>query len=261
MTKGEQMTVPRVVSSGAPVASSAFGDRLRGVLTRPSRTFDAMTDPDAWVFPAIVMFLGYLVYMLASGVRAAELMHRLMDESGSKITSQREGGEFLSLMSIWMGSAQIYSSTYGAPFAAAASWMARTAIFMGLGRLLGGAAVPWGRVASMVGWSWTPIFIHYVGLGLAILLIPAVANWVIPISTSGAVNSSQVYTDSLRASVFLSASPFVLWNLALCVCGVRTLFRLSGLKAAVVVLLPTAAQLGLQYAAFELFRAFGSGAG
>ena len=96
MTKGEQMTVPRVVSSGAPVASSAFGDRLRGVLTRPSRTFDAMTDPDAWVFPAIVMFLGYLVYMLASGVRAAELMHRLMDESGSKITSQREGGEFLS---------------------------------------------------------------------------------------------------------------------------------------------------------------------
>ncbi len=49
--------------------------------------------------------------------------------------------------------------------------------------------------------------------------------------------------DNSFAQFLVYLSPFVFWNLALCVVGVAELFRLPRWKAGLVVLVPTVAQL------------------
>lgn len=232
-----------------PERRQPFGERFMGILTRPSATFARMQDPDAWFWPAILMLIGYTLYMLATGVGSAQFQMNLANQmfSPSGTAGRNAPPGFQNIMLWVIPATQIFLMALSPVPSVAISWTTRVLIFTGLARLFGGVRAPWSRVFGMVGWSWTPLFFHYALLGVLMLAVPSVFRFLAAIPDTPGMPGLGNTADTLRArwqgQVFLYLSPFVLWNLWLCFLGVQELFRLPRWKAALVVLLPTVTYL------------------
>src|SRR4051812_2797225 len=73
----------------APVPEPGFLDRFTGILLRPAATFRAMTDPDAWYWPAVMYAVGYLLFLVpvsyTSGRLQIAMLHQSMTPNGSQV--------------------------------------------------------------------------------------------------------------------------------------------------------------------------------
>jgi len=234
----------------------SFRERFVGVITRPRETFQRLQDPDAWFWPAVLFLIGYTVYYLAIGMGMARFQNEVMTRiyANPFPGSRPMPPSMLNFMQKFMPGTQVFSATLQVPFAIASSWATRTVIFYVLARALGGSRPFWGRVVAMVGWAWVPIFLQYVLFGVAMMVSPFVFNLVVPLPKDMDVQQALLQArNNWHLQVLASLSPFVLWNLVLCVIGVQELFNLPRWKAAVVVLVPTVFQLVFHMGAFFLY--------
>jgi hypothetical protein len=259
------MTEATISTGRTPEPAPAFGERVAGVLTRPRETFARMTDADAWYWPAVLLLIGYTVYYLATGVGGARWQTSWMSDM---LASGNRGGnpatQSMDGFMAWVAAAsQLFGNVVSVPFLAAISWAIRSATFYGLARMMGGEKPAWGRVAAMVGWSWLPLCFQYCVVGALMLASPTVMVFFLPLPEES--NMAQVANNmsaNWHGQMLFYLSPFVFWNLALCVIGVAELFRLPRWKAAIVVLTPAVLQLGYLAASYTLsaalVKAFGT---
>ena len=230
-------------------------ERFVGMIVRPRETLEGLREPDAWFWPSILMLIGYTLFFLAYGVRSAEYtaatMGAAFKQSGANPNSA--AGMVEQAMGAWLPVGMLFYYLLLVPFSTALSWATRTLLFYALARLLGGSRPFWGRVVAMVGWAWVPLFLQYAGVGLLVLLVPQASSFFIPFPRDGSQADPIATTRTqFQAQALLQVSPFVFWNLGLCILGVRQLFQLPGWKAAAVVLIPTVAY-GLYQLANYLF--------
>ncbi|HTE20669.1 MAG TPA: Yip1 family protein [Armatimonadota bacterium] len=252
--------------SAAPEAGldrpPSFRERFVGVLVRPRETFARMGDPDAWFWPAILLLVGYILYYLAIGVGTARWQASFM---GAMLARTRQPNPSAqngqAIMLAVMPVTQLFAAMLQVPVTIAASWAVRTVAFYGLARLLGGAKPHWARVVAMVGWAWTPLFFQYALLGILMLTVPQVLAFFLPLPKEPTNPAPMRTAQSVQFLLYLS--PFVFWNLALCVIGVGELFRLPRWKACLVVLVPTVAQLlflvAMYFISLAMMDTFGMG--
>jgi hypothetical protein len=221
-------------------AVPSFRERFVGMLLRPRQTLAGITEPDAWFWPAILLLIGYTLYMIGQGINGAAFQASSMQRSlGNRSTSDPT----LRFIMTAMPAILAFAMPLSAPFAAALSWGVRTAIFYGLARALGGIQASWARHFAVVGWAWVPLFFQYCILG-AIMLLPEGFAYFAGISSDTSIGGvSQSMRQKWHGQVILYGSPFVIWNLVLCTLGVEEVFKLPRWKAGLVVLLPTAAQI------------------
>lgn len=232
-----------VVPDGIP----SFRERLLGVLRRPTATFAAMTDPEAWLWPAVFLLAGYTVYFLAYGVGGARWqlgwMYSLMT-TGNSPTDQATAQAVRNMLAWLAPASQLFGNLLSVPMMVAASWAVRSGVFYGLARLLGGAKPPPGRVAAMVGWAWVPLLFQYSLVGVLMLAVPQVMSFFLPLPAEGGMpKAGEALNTQWHGQMLFYLSPFVFWNLALCVLGVAELFRFPRWKASIVVLVPAVLQL------------------
>ncbi|MGV3719423.1 MAG: Yip1 family protein [Actinomycetota bacterium] len=259
------MTEAAISPTRTSETAPSFGERVAGVLTRPRETFARMTDADAWYWAAVLLLIGYTLYYLANGVGGARWQTSWMSDV---LTSGNRGNDpaaqSMDRFMAWVASAsQLFGNVVSVPLLAAISWAVRTATFYGLARLLGGEKPAWGRVAAMVGWAWLPLFLQYCLVGALMLASPAVMMFFLPLpEQSGMAQAADNLTAKWHGQMLFYLSPFVFWNLALCVIGVAELFRLPRWKAGIVVLTPAVLQLGYLAANYmlsaALLKAFGT---
>ena len=243
-----------------------FRERLVGVLVRPRETFARLADRDAWFWPAILLLVGYTLYYLAIGVGSARwqlaLMSTMLQRSGQQNPSSQSAQ---TAILAFVPAVQLFAAMLQVPVTIATSWALRTSLFYGLARLLGGAKPHWARVLAMVGWAWVPLFIQYTILGILMLTVPQVLALFLPLPKPTATPPTmQMMRSNSLVQLVLYVSPFVIWNLALCVVGVAELFRLPRWKASLVVLVPTVLQLlfmvAMYFVSLSMMEAFGAGA-
>jgi len=231
-------------------AVPSFTNRFVGMLLRPRETMRGLREPDAWLGPAILLFIGYTVYYIpvalgiaefASGAFLRAIQDQQMDPSASR------QADFLRVMSGAMWTAPLFSSLWQVHLTAAASWAIRTALFYFLGRAAGGEPAPWYRVLSMVGWAWVPLFIQYVLIGLAMLMAPQVFELFVPLPSIDDMREGESSfgggQQGSLVQVLILFNPFVVWNLVLCTLGLEEIFKLPRWKAALIVFIPTLLQV------------------
>jgi hypothetical protein len=256
------------IAFGTDTSANPDGDgfwrRCGEVLLRPRQAFARLDDADAWFWPAILLLTGYTLYYLAIGVGMAhyqqEMMSRMLLKPlpGSKPVAVAATKWMLSVVP----ASQVLLGLLQVPFAIAASWAMRTTLFYLLARALGGAKPFWGRVVSMVGWAWLPLFIQYCLLGGVMLFVPAAFGFFVPLPASQDLSEAMsMAQEKWRLQALTSLSPFVLWNLALCILGVQEVFKLPRWKAVLVVAIPAVAQLlfevGSHFFGMWMLSAFG----
>jgi hypothetical protein len=250
------MSVAAPVPSEAPLeAVPSFRERFLGVILRPRETLAGLEEPDAWFWPSLLLLMGYGTYYLAIGVGMGRFMTGFM----TAIFRGPGGGNsaslppnFLTIMGSMMPPLYIFLAVLQVPFYVALSWTLRTLVFYGFSVALGGARPRWSRVAAMVGWAWVPIFLQYVLLGVLMLAAPRIFTFFIPLpkdpmSAGSPAMANRQWQGSV-AQILLEISPFVLWNMVLCMLGVEALFRLPRWKAFLVVFTPTLLQVLVQLA-------------
>lgn len=243
-------------SAEAPPAPG-FRERFLGMILRPRATIAGLTERDAWILPAVLYLIGYLLYYLALGWGSARWqaiwMQQMMVSSGRATSGQGAAAQFLNTWLAIAPTFQLFGTVLQVPLTVALSWGIRTALFYGLARLLGGDRPPLRRVIAMVGWAWVPLFLQYTLIGAGMLAIPAVMHFFLPLPTDPAeIQTGEMMRKNWQGQFLILVSPFVAWNLVLCWIGVRDLFRLPGWKAALVVLLPTVGHLIFQLAGYLL---------
>lgn len=247
-------------------APGTFGERFVAILLRPRAAFAAMTDPDAWFWPAVLMLVGYSLYLLAVGLGTAryqlEMMTQLLSPqpappgpaapAAPSAPPTGAAGAVATWMPFVVAAGQVFFTALAPLWTAALSWTTRCLVFWGMARLLGAGPVRLPRLVGMVGWAWTPLFFQYTLLGLLMFAVPGLFETLngVPKDPSATMDVAAMR----QAFVYQAAqylSPFVWWNLALCILGVEAVFGLSRGRAAVVVLLPMAVYLiflGAMYA-------------
>lgn len=216
-----------------------------------------MTDADAWYWAAVLLLVGYTLYFLANGVGGARWQTGWMSDllSSGNRSSEPAARSVDAFMSWVVSASQLFGNLLSVPLMAAISWAVRTGIFYGLARLLGGDKPAWGRVLAMVGWAWLPLFFQYCLVGALMLASPVVMVFFLPLPEQGGMaQAAENLGSKWQGQMLFYLSPFVFWNLALCVVGVAELFRLPRWKATIVVLTPAVLQLGY-LAANYLFSA------
>ena len=240
----------------------SFRERFVGVLVRPRETFARLTEPDAWFWPAILLLVGYTLYYLAIGVGTARWQASFMGAMFARTRPPNPSSQNVQdIMLAFMPATQLFAAMLQVPVTIASSWAVRTVAFYGLARLLGGAKPHWARVLAMVGWAWVPLFFQYVLLGALMLTVPQVLAFFLPLPKEPTTPGSMRTAQAVQFLFYLS--PFVFWNLALCVVGVGELFSLPRWKASLVVLVPTVAQLlflvAMYFVSLAMMDAFGLG--
>jgi hypothetical protein len=250
-----------------PEPVPTFKERLVGILTRPAATFARMTDADAWLWPAVMLLVGYTIYYVAYGTGGARWqtnwMMNMLATGGSNNNSDPSRQVITSVFS-WLGPAsQFFGNIVQVPLAVAMSWAMRTAVLYGLARLLGGEKPFWGRVVAMVGWAWVPLFVQYALTGILMLIFPSVMSFFLPLPADGTMTGAAAeFSSRWHGPMLFYLTPFVFWNLALCTIGVAELFRLPRWKASIAVLVPAVLQLGFMilsyWASTALLGAFGT---
>lgn len=242
-----------MTAAAATPTAPSFGQRLAGVLLRPREAFQRIADgddSDAWYGPAYLLIVGYSLYFLAIGVGMARTMSAMMAAGGS--TGPTPPG-MAGWMTFFMASSQVYTALWQVPLYVAISWAVRSGVFYGLGVLLRGDRPAWSRVIAMVGWAWVPIFFQYVLFGVLMLIFPPIMDFFLPIPQEGKpMDMMSLQKSKWQGQVLFQASPFILWNLYLCVVGVAAVFRLPTWKASVVVLVPTVLQILFNIGAYFL---------
>lgn len=243
---------------GEPERAPSLRERFVGVLRRPTETFARLTDADAWFWPALFLLTGYTLYYLAYGVGGARwqmgwMASLLQNSSNSGDPATRQA---MQTMLSWVAPAsQLFGNIIQVPLIVAVSWSLRSALFYGLARLFGGERPHWGRVVAMVGWAWVPLFFQYALVGLAMLLVPQVMSFFLPLPSEHEIGkAAHTMRTNWQGPMLFYLSPLMFWNLALCVLGVSQLFRLPRWKAGLVVLLPAVVQLLFMLGAY-LFSA------
>lgn len=218
-----------------------------------------MTDADAWLWPAVLLLMGYTLYYLAYGVGGARWQTTWLM---AMVQSSTAGGDAVAARSVtafmaWLAPAsQLFGNVVQVPLAVALSWGMRTLLFYGLARLLGGGRPLRGHVVAMVGWAWTPLFLQYALTGILMLAFPRVMAFFLPLpDAAGMGRAAESMRHNWHGQMLFYLSPLVFWNLALCVVGVAELFRLPRWKAVIVVLVPAVAQLVFMMAGFFLSAA------
>lgn len=245
------MTVAETSSSpSAAPAVPGFRERFVGMLVRPRETFARLHEPDAWFWPAILFLVGYGVYYQAMALGTARLQFSMTGKmlqntaSGTAAAGDPVTQSILSAMPF----IYLFLIAMSPLMVAAMSWALRTGIFYGLARLLGGGPAPWSRVMAMVGWAWVPLFFQYLLLGTAMLVSWQVFSYLQAAPADQSIGgAAQAMRGKWHVQVIVSASPFVLWNLWLCVLGVTEVFTLPRWKATLVVLVPYVVQLALVF--------------
>jgi Yip1-like protein len=230
-----------------------FAERFTGMMVRPRETLARLQEPDAWFWPAILFLAGYTLFYLAAGLGAARYQASLVDQMLSQPNRGSLPPGFDSLFRGLMPASQIFAMVMSVPLTVAWSWAVRTGLFYGLATILGGAKPALGRVVAMVGWAWVPLFFQYMLLGLLMLTLPQVLAFFVPTSVGEATRDpGAAMRTQWQGQLFIYLSPFVVWNLVLCVIGVSQLFELPRWKAAIVVLLPAVGQILFQGAMYLL---------
>jgi hypothetical protein len=246
----EIAAAPIPVETAVAERPPSFRQRFVGVLLRPRETFAGLQDPDAWLWPSVLLLIGYSLYLLAVALGTIDYMLLVVGNAFQTST----GGSSAATAGVervvreLMPAIQVFQATWQAPLHAIFSWGARTLIFYGLAVLLGGSRPPSSQVLAMVGWAWVPLLFQYAGVALLMMALPAVTGFFVPLPASlEEVDARAIASTSWRGqAVFNLLSPFVIWNLVLCAIGVSVVFRLPRWKAAIVVLLPTLLQVGAQ---------------
>lgn len=224
------------------------GRRFLGMIIRPRATLAGLTEADAWLWPAVMLLTGYIVYYLPIGLGTGDVFGTML-ESLFKDTANadRSSAATARFLMGFMPSSMVSVALWLAPLLAALSWALRSAVFYTLARWLGGDKPFWGRVVSMVGWAWVPLLFQYLALGVTLLVAPEVFGFFVASpDLTGAANPMAANQQKWQAQLMIELSPFVLWNLGLCVIGVAEVFRLPRWKSAIVVLAPTVAQILFQ---------------
>jgi len=227
-----------------------------GMIVSPRKVFQGLNSEDAWLWPAIMLLVGYMVYYIPVGLQTARFSGGMFGNilTNTPTSADQSSKRVLDFMASYMPAFQLFSMVAYVPFAAALSWATRTVCFTVLGRMLSPHRPPVGRVIAMIGWAWVPILFQYVGVGLAMLFIPEVTRFLMPMPD---IKDAQMNVEALnrnrwQAQMLLELSPFVIWNIVLCVIGVSEVFKLPRWKSAIVVLVPTAAQVLFQLAIYFL---------
>jgi hypothetical protein len=114
----------------------------------------------------------------------------------------------------------------------------------------------------MVGWAWVPLFLQYALLGIGMLASPRLfATFMFIPDPKHPIPTEAVMRYRWLMLGLRELSPFVLWNLYLCMLGVRQVFQLPRWKAALVVLLPMVLymlfEVGMLLLANSMMKAFG----
>jgi hypothetical protein len=244
------MTVATAEFTEAPVERvPGFRERFIGMIVRPRATLAGLTDADAWFWPSILLLIGYSLNILPLGIGMGKWGAGFISQAMSTSSPSPSSAQAAAMMRSIMAPIQIYAAMLQVPAYVAATWAVRTLIFYGFAHLLGGAKPAFRRVVAMVGWAWVPLFFQYVGIGVAMLLYPRLFTLLVPIQDPREpINMAAMHHAQWVAQAIRELSPFVFWNLAICVIGVADLFRLPRWKAAIVVLLPTVVQIVLQLA-------------
>lgn len=251
-------SIPVGTASPAETVPS-LRERVVGVLRSPAETFRRMTDADAWFWPAIFLLIGYTLYYLAYGVGGARWqvgwMSSLWQSSGASPSPESE--QTMPTVLSWLAPAlQLFGNVLQVPLTVAVSWTLRTLTFYGLARLFGGERPFWGRVVTMVGWAWLPLFFQYALTGVLMLLLPQVMGFFLPLPSGHELgHTAHSMRSNWQGPMLFYLSPFVFWNLALCAIGVAEVFQLPRWKATLVVLIPAVAQLLFMLAGYFLSAA------
>jgi hypothetical protein len=225
------------------------------MLIRPRATFAAMSEPDAWFWPAVLLGVGYMVYLSGIGARMFELTGAVLARQVGNSSSARD--PVLQIVLSVMPPIEGFVTIIQAPLTAALSWVVRCLVFSGLAAALRGARAPAGRVAAMVGWAWVPLLFQYCLIGIAVLVSPQVGSFFLGVQPdSDRLDAGAVGRLSWERQTMLMLSPFVIWNLLLCHIGVEETFKLPRWKAGIVVLLPTLIQFGFQIGMIALSSSF-----
>lgn len=231
-------------------AVPSFTSRFVGMLLRPRETMRGLLEPDAWLGPAILLFIGYTVYYIPVALGIAEFasgafLRAIQDQQVDPSASRQ--ADFFRVMSGTMWTAPLFSSLWQVHLTVAASWAIRTALFYFLGRAAGGERAPWYRVLSMVGWAWVPLFIQYMLIGLAMLMAPQIFELFVPLPSIEEMREGESsFSGGSQGSlvqVLILFNPFVVWNLVLCTVGLEGIFKLPRWKAALIVFIPTLLQV------------------
>lgn len=223
--------------------------RFAGMILRPARTLDGLTEADAWLWPSVMLLAGYTLFYLPIAIGLSRFGASILSQTlmSARNSPPPPTAAFQVVRSV-IPVVYMFGVMLQVPVYVAITWATRTTLFYALARLLGGEKPFWGRVVAMVGWAWVPLFIQYALVGIAMLVSPKLFSILMympdprhPVPTA-AMMRSRWLTLGLR-----ELSPLVLWNLYLCTIGVKQLFGLPRWKAALVVLLPM-----VLYALFEI---------
>jgi len=228
--------------------SPTFGQRVAGIIVSPRQTFARMTDADAWYWATVLLVVGYTVYFLANGVGGARWQVGWMSQLvNARAGSTDPAAQSVQAMFAWIASAsQLFTNLLAVPISVAGSLAVRCALFYGLAQVVGGSKPPWGRVVAMVGWAWLPLLLQYCLVGALMLASPKIMLFFLPLpdQTGAATTTAPAdFSSKWPGQMLFYLSPFVFWNLALCIIGVQELFQLSRARAALVVLLPAIIQV------------------
>ena len=254
-----------VESPSQPAAVPGLWERFRGMITRPTATLAGLTDPDAWFWPSIMLLVGYTLFYPPIAVGMARFGAAAVTQSLTMRTTATGSGpnaSAINMVRTVLPISYMFAVMLQVPVYVAISWATRTVIFYGFSRVLGGVKANWGRVVAMVGWAWVPLFIQYVVTGAAMLVSPKLFSLLMFVpDPKHPLPTEEMMRYRWMMLGLRELSPFVLWNMFLCVLGVREVFQLPRWKAALVVFLPMVLYLLFEVAMLwlsnSMVKAFG----
>src|SRR5690349_19806272 len=124
----------------------SFSRRFVGMIVSPREVFAGLTDGEAWFWPAVMLLVGYTVYLLPAGLGSARWMGdtfaaMLQSPSMAPTTADPSSAKVMRFMVGFMPIAQVFSAMWQVPLYVALTWATRTGIFYGLARAFGGEKV------------------------------------------------------------------------------------------------------------------------
>lgn len=253
---------PSVNEAGArdAVPRIGFTAALLGVVDRPRATLEGIYQSHRmlWLWPMILVAFSILVLNLVSAPHAAELareevrrqLQMMPEEQAALVSSQIEtiGSP------LFVGASGAITGLLGMVLA-----ILIAAAVLYFASLISGAEIEFSPFFSVIAWTWIPFFLrNLVEAGYILVRKELIVNQ----GLSWLVSVGEPMKDAGNLSYFLLSyvQVFVIWHLFLVWAGLRGATRVSGLKAAVLVLIYAFISLVLNWIPLRIGMAL-SGAG
>ncbi len=241
------------IAESNTVAALSFWRILWGIIRKPRRTFEYLRDRPhrAWLWMAALALLASLLPVLASAPISTRIAKEAMQQNLENIREQNPGmTPEQEAQMLGFAANPLFTTIIpgvGAVVFALLGWLIWSGAIHLLSTMMGGGET-FGQIWRVVIWSQVPFVLRNLLQGVYITLSGELIS---NPGLSGLVGPERSAEEALQQ--FMSAPPstgqlalqsvlgkidlFMIWNLVLLTIGVAVTARLSGRKAALIVLL------------------------